>query len=316
MQKWEIGQKHPTVAALKLLHLVQKNEIDIAAQERRRLAVDKKEKTNPDDHLRTTSRNLWSSKNIWEQDEVLCRDSLQEAQDKFDYMDSSILYIHPDEFNDSTQSDENFRLASRIWADLVFLLYRGGPHTLRLLKNHYRSSFNPDQRERAVKLTLKIASYCKGSTHEYRILFESIIDDLKTISLMDRNSEVRATAFSGYLDLVDAPRDAELLIADMLCHDIVCSQRALYLSWPKVQELIKDRDVGFSVWNSAKILLDPRNTPQPLTDAERAGLIRVMNACVRQHHKHKAETGNIVETYRKFDNHLIKLAIEDFDSIP
>jgi len=31
VQKWEIGQKHPTGAALKLLHLVQKNGIDIVA---------------------------------------------------------------------------------------------------------------------------------------------------------------------------------------------------------------------------------------------------------------------------------------------
>jgi len=32
VQKWEIGQKRPTGAALKLLHLVQKNGIDIVAQ--------------------------------------------------------------------------------------------------------------------------------------------------------------------------------------------------------------------------------------------------------------------------------------------
>jgi putative transcriptional regulator len=32
VQKWEIGQKRPTGTALKLLHLVQKNGIDIVAQ--------------------------------------------------------------------------------------------------------------------------------------------------------------------------------------------------------------------------------------------------------------------------------------------
>lgn len=32
VQKWEIGQKRPTGAALKLLHLVQKNGLDIVAQ--------------------------------------------------------------------------------------------------------------------------------------------------------------------------------------------------------------------------------------------------------------------------------------------
>jgi putative transcriptional regulator len=32
VQKWEIGQKRPTGTALKLLHLVQKNGLDIVAQ--------------------------------------------------------------------------------------------------------------------------------------------------------------------------------------------------------------------------------------------------------------------------------------------
>ena len=32
VQKWEVGQKRPTGTALKLLHLVQKNGIDIVAQ--------------------------------------------------------------------------------------------------------------------------------------------------------------------------------------------------------------------------------------------------------------------------------------------
>lgn len=31
VRKWKIDQKHPTGAALKLLHLVQKNGIDIMA---------------------------------------------------------------------------------------------------------------------------------------------------------------------------------------------------------------------------------------------------------------------------------------------
>jgi putative transcriptional regulator len=32
VQKWEIGQKRPTGTALKLLHLVRKNGLDIVAQ--------------------------------------------------------------------------------------------------------------------------------------------------------------------------------------------------------------------------------------------------------------------------------------------
>lgn len=32
VQKWEIGQKRPTGTALKLLHLVQKNGLDVVAQ--------------------------------------------------------------------------------------------------------------------------------------------------------------------------------------------------------------------------------------------------------------------------------------------
>lgn len=32
VQKWEVGQKRPTGTALKLLHLVQKNGLDIVAQ--------------------------------------------------------------------------------------------------------------------------------------------------------------------------------------------------------------------------------------------------------------------------------------------
>jgi putative transcriptional regulator len=32
VQKWEIGQKRPTGTALKLLHLVQKNGLDIVVQ--------------------------------------------------------------------------------------------------------------------------------------------------------------------------------------------------------------------------------------------------------------------------------------------
>lgn len=277
--------------------------------------MSKSEDTNPDDHLRTTSTNLWSSKNIWEQDEVLCRDSLQEAQDKFDYINSTILYVHPDEHNTPEENNKNFETASRIWVDLVFLIYKGGPHTLRLLKGHYRNSYNPDMRERAVLLMIKTAEACKASSHEYRILYETLLDDLITISLMDRNSEIRATAFKGYLTLASSPRDAAFLIADMLCHDISTSQRLIYLNWPEVQNFIKDRDVGFCVWSAAHILLNPKNTPHPLTDEERGGLIRVINASLRNHPKHKEETDSIIELFRKSENQLIRLAIEEFDSL-